>query len=397
MTSVKVCRTLQLPDPLRLERYRKNPELGPRILFFSGGSAINPLCRSIKQYTHNSIHLITAFDSGGSSATLRSAFNMPAVGDIRSRLLALADESVLSHQHVIELLNKRLPVDAEQNTLRDSLLALTAAKTNNEDLPNNPMTTLVLQQLRYFLKIMPKDFDLRGACIGNLVLAGGYLNNDSSLEPIIFLFSKLAKVLGEVHPVIDKDLHVCAQLADGSQIIGQHYLTGKEVSPLRSPISRITLSGDPHRQTPVHTQISDFTRRFIDLADLIVYAPGSFYTSLIASLLPTGIGAAIAQNDCPKIWIPNLGQDPEQIGTTFSQRLKVLLTTLQQDLNQPVAKDRLLNFVLADNADTNDPGLESQACFSSAPFKLIKMPLISEASAPYYDSEMLARILLSMT
>ncbi|NIQ08990.1 MAG: GAK system CofD-like protein, partial [Gammaproteobacteria bacterium] len=45
-------RTVDIPDPLRISRYRKNPELGPRILFFSGGSAINSLCRTLKEYTH---------------------------------------------------------------------------------------------------------------------------------------------------------------------------------------------------------------------------------------------------------------------------------------------------------------------------------------------------------
>ena len=32
-------------------------------------------------------------------------------------------------------------------------------------------------QLGYFLDRMPDNFDLRGASTGNLILAGGYINN----------------------------------------------------------------------------------------------------------------------------------------------------------------------------------------------------------------------------
>ena len=70
---VRVTRSVPIPNPLHLARCAKSPEYGQRILFFSGGSALNPLCRKLIDYTHNSIHLITPFDSGGSSATLRQS------------------------------------------------------------------------------------------------------------------------------------------------------------------------------------------------------------------------------------------------------------------------------------------------------------------------------------
>ena len=87
MNSIRISRTARLPDPLRISRYFKAPELGPDILFFSGGSALNGVSRVLKKHTYNSTHLITPFDSGGSSAKLRQAFDMPAIGDLRSRLI----------------------------------------------------------------------------------------------------------------------------------------------------------------------------------------------------------------------------------------------------------------------------------------------------------------------
>ena len=97
MKPLFITRPVVIPDLLRTSRYQRAPELGPRILFFSGGTALNDLSRVLKRYTHNSIHLVTPYDSGGSSAKLRNAFDMPAVGDLRSRLMALADGTLAGH------------------------------------------------------------------------------------------------------------------------------------------------------------------------------------------------------------------------------------------------------------------------------------------------------------
>ena len=65
----------------------------PKIVFFSGGTALREVASCLTQYTKNATYLITPFDSGGSSAVLRQAFSMPAVGDLRSRLISLADRT----------------------------------------------------------------------------------------------------------------------------------------------------------------------------------------------------------------------------------------------------------------------------------------------------------------
>lgn len=236
-TSVQISRTVQIPDPLRVSRYHKIPELGPRVLFFSGGSAINGLSKTLKNYTHNSIHLVTPFDSGGSSAVLREAFAMPSIGDLRSRLMALADESVLGHPEIYELFAYRLPLDESAKELCKRLDAMINGEYEKVACISNPMRQLICNQLGYFRVAMPKDFDLRGASIGNLILTGGYLNNHKELDPIIFLFSKLVNVHGTVKAIVNDNLHLYATLEDGSEVCGQHRLTGKEVPPVSSSIT----------------------------------------------------------------------------------------------------------------------------------------------------------------
>lgn len=397
MARIQVTRSIEIPDPLKISRYRKVPELGPQILFFSGGSALNSTSRLLKLYTHNSIHLVTPFDSGGSSAKLRQAFEMPSIGDLRSRLMALADETVTGHPEIYRLFTFRLAADERNGILYEKLERLAQGSDPLVKDISNPMRRLICNQLGYFLEHMPHDFDLRGASIGNLILAGGYLNNHQHLDPIIFLFSKLVNVQGTVRAIVNDNIHLAADLADGSQVIGQHALTGKEIPPLRSSITRLFLSASLVSHHPVSVKLRNKNRRLIVEADLICYPPGSFYTSLLANLLPIGVGEAIAANGSPKVYVPNLGWDPEQIGKDSNALLQTLMKKLRNGVSAGTSDNRLLNFVMLDRRNASYPGDLDHDLLQSLGVEVIDTPLVSPRSAPYYDEDLLVSALLSLT
>jgi len=394
---IRIARTVQVPDPVRISRYRKAPELGPRILFFSGGTALNKTSRVLKNYTHNSIHMVTPFDSGGSSAKLRRAFAMPSIGDLRSRLMSLADENITGQPEVYRLFTYRFPTDTGRKQLLRQLENMIRGKDPLVAAISNPMRRLIRNQLGYFLDRMPDNFDLRGASTGNLILAGGYINNHQHLDPIIFLFSKLVDVLGTVRAVVNDNLHLGARLADGSSIIGQHRLTGKEVPRLESPVSKLFLSSDPDRDVPATATLRKKNKKLIQQADLICYPPGSFYTSLVANLLPAGICQAVAACDSPKVYIPNLGHDPEQIGMTADGAVQTLLEYLRDGASGDCQTGKLLNFVLVDSKRGRYPSPLSAGLMRELGVQVIDTRLVSRQSAPHYDAELLVSALLSLT
>lgn len=397
MSKIRLTSTVTIPDPLKISRYRKVPELGPRILFFSGGTALNGLSRVLKNYTHNSTHLVTPFDSGGSSAKLRKAFSMPSIGDLRSRLMALADESVTGHPEIYDLFNYRFAADGEKADLKKSLVSLVKGKHPLVAEVSNPMRRLICNQIGFFLDAMPDDFDLRGASLGNLILTGGYLNNHQHLDPIIFLFSKLVNVRGTVRAVVNENLHLGAELQDGKQIIGQHLLTGKEVAAITSPIRNVFLSSSISEKKTARVEIRKKNRKLIERADLICYPPGSFYTSLIANFLPKGVGSAIAANGCPKVYVPNLGIDPEQLGMELDDCVETLVKRLRADVSATTPADHLLNFVLMDTRSGRYPGSLSAGLRKKLGLQVIDARLVSKQSAPHYDPELLVSALLSLT
>ncbi len=394
---IRITRSATIPDPIRISRYRKAPELGPSILFFSGGSALGKLSRVLKNYTHNSIHLVTPFDSGGSSAELRQAFDMPSIGDLRSRLMALADESVTGQPDIYRLFTHRFPNDASQDELIQRLRSMIRGKDPMVKSISNPMRRLIRNQLGFFIEQMPASFDLRGASIGNLILAGGYLNNHQHLDPIIFLFSKLVGVLGTVRAIVNDNLHLAAVLEDGRQVIGQHRLTGKEVAPITSPIQHLHLSSRLDRYVPATTAIRKKNRKLIERADLICYPPSSFYSSLLANLLPEGVGKAVAANHGPKIYIPNLERDPEQIGMDLQGSVSRLLSQLRKNAGIECPASRLLNFILIDSKRGNYLSGIPEEQLQKQGIQIIDTPLISRQSSPWYDPELLSAALLSLT
>lgn len=350
-----------LPDPERVERARRSPEHGPRILFFSGGTALREVSRALTRYTHRSIHLLTPFDSGGSSAQLRRAFAMPSVGDLRNRLLALADRDRPGVRSLTRVLAERLG-DASAAELIAHLRRVC-----------DSAPPALAAPLRTFLAAMPADFDLRGGCIGNLVLAGSYLAHDRDLEAALVEFAATLGALGAVHAVIDADVQLAADLADGSRVVGQHRMTGKEHTPLAVPITDLHLVDA--RARPVAPAIDANTHARIAGADLICLPIGSFFTSVLANLLPRGVGRAVQACGRRKVYVPNPGHDPEQLGTSLADRTALLLRALRRDAGETLAAP-LLDTVLLD-VDHHRYGDDAQlAAVVALGVRVLRMPLL---------------------
>lgn len=340
-------RSVRVPDSLRVARSRRAPELGPRILFFSGGTALRPLARVLKLYTHNSVHLITPFDSGGSSAVLRAAFRMPSVGDLRNRLMALADETVRGNPAVYELFSHRLSARDGADAARQLDRMVDGEHELVIEVPR-PLRQIVRTHLRLVRDRMPDDLDLRGANIGNLILAGGYLLNERDVGSVILLFSKLVEVRGIAHPTCDADLHLAAELADGTRLVGQHRLTGKETPPIESPVVELWLVKGLDAPERAEIILPERSAELIGRADLICYPMGSFYSSVVANLLPRGVGSAIRRRGVPKVHVPNMGSDPEQAGMTLGDVVEALVRYVRADAGSDTPVEEIINLVLVD-------------------------------------------------
>ena len=351
----------------------------------------------LKQYTHNSVHLITAFDSGGSSAQLRHAFAMPGIGNLRNRIVALADESVRGNPQIYRLFGYRLPASPTPGLLQAELDALISGQHPLVRDIVDPMRRIVQTHLGYFVERKPSDFDLRGANIGNLLLAGGFLSHSRDLESVLFLFSKLLEVRGTVRPIVEDDLHLCAELVDESRVVGQHRLTGKEISPIRSAVRRLSLVRSLDDPSPASVSIGEKVQRSIEAADLICYPMGSFYSSVIANLLPRGVGRAIAAAGCPRVYIPNTGHDPEQLGMSLAESVEALWRYARADVGDDLPLARVVNLVLLDRDPDHYAMRVDVDRLERMGVQVVTLELVTEASHPHVHPQRLTETLLSLT
>lgn len=321
----------------------------PRLVFFTGGTALRAASRQLARINPNSVHLVTTFDSGGSTASLRRTFAMPAVGDLRNRLLALADRDRVDGL-LLNVCSYRIPEDIPEPEARERLLRL-AAPGNAIWREIEPDSAFLAQRcLQFFLGIMPPEFRARGACLGNLLLAGAYLRHNRDFGPALALMGNLLQTRGIVLPIVNASLHLGARLQDGRLIVGQHLFKS-----LTSPVAdlfltvhesaaRLPAEGSPIECRP---ELLPQAENYIRTGNVICYPMGSFYSSLVANLIPRGVGQCVAASPGFKVFIPNTGTDPESRTLSLPDQIRVILRHLRADAPE-AANEQLLQYVLVD-------------------------------------------------
>jgi len=384
-------------EPRRDPRYWRTASHGPRILFFTGGTALRELSRALKLSTWNSIHIVTPFDSGGSSAEIRRVFHMPSVGDLRNRVLALAEEDGDGDASLFQFLSFRLPVEAEESELRVRLAAMVDGSDALIEPICQPQRAVMRELLGSCAEVLPETFRLRGACIGNLVLTGGYLREGRSMARVLDTVSEFVQARGVVRPVTEEDLHLGAVLENGREIVGQHRLTGKSAPAIDSPIRELFFVRDGARS---EAHATPEVLELIRSADMIVYPMGSFFSSVLCNVMACGVGSAIVASDALKVLIPNVGRDPEQLGLGLEDVIKRIEAAVRRDAGAATPLERILGTVLLDRNDDCYPAgtTASSRIFGLAQrgLEVLRLSLTDETARNVHDSRRLADALLSL-
>lgn len=363
-----------------------------RLLFFSGGTALRETARELCRSAADSIHLVTPFDSGGSSADLRRAFGMPAVGDARSRVLALADVSLPGNDAAATLLAYRLPRETGRAALQVELGTLVRGRHPLARPVPPEQLSIIQRHLQIFSSRMPEDFPLAGASMGNLVLAAAYLENGGAAEDAVSLLSDLVGARGVVRLAAEQPAHLAVRLASGEVVVGQHRFTGKENGGVASPVADIWLTGSEDSPEPLSVAAAPCAVALIRQAGAICYPIGSFYSSVVANLLPSGMGRAVAENGGPKIFVPNPGADPELAGHSLQTQVEHLLRPLQADAPGAGA-DRFLTHLLIDRASGTYGGGVPDAWLAAQGIAVVDVPFLGSSGRVAVDPRLLVAAL----
>ncbi len=246
---------------------------GPRIVALGGGTGLSTLLRGLKEHSSNITAVVTVADDGGSSGRLREELGIPAVGDIRNCIVALADAEPLMGQ----LLQYRFPGEDKET--------------------------------------------LAGHTIGNLLLAAMASVQGDDFEEGVRQMNRVLAVRGQVVPATATAVVLHASLVDGREVLGQSTIAKS------TGIDRVWL-------TPDNVPACDDATRAIADADMIVIGPGSLYTSILPSLLLPQITEAIrAATQAVRVYICNVAtQTGETQGYDLADHLSALERHTGSDL-----------------------------------------------------------------
>jgi uncharacterized cofD-like protein len=266
---------------------------GPKIVAIGGGTGLSTLLRGLKEYTSNLTAVVTVADDGGSSGVLREELGIPAVGDIRNCVVALADDGALMGR----LLQYRFP-----GTGPATASPAEPDKASAADAASMPVDG----------PFAAAETGLGGHAVGNLLLAALVQLEAGDFEQGVREMNRVLAVRGSVVPATGTVLTMHARLQDGSEVDGQSRIAHT------SGIERVWV-------TPQDVRPTDDALRAIADADVIVLGPGSLYTSLLPALLVPGILEAIEASGALVVFACNVAtQEGETHGFDLADHLDAL-------------------------------------------------------------------------
>lgn len=313
------------------------------ITVFKGGTAFNSLLREFQRHFPSTTYVVPITDDGGSSREIRRVFGGPGIGDLRSTLTRLSDESTLEGCTVKKLLEYRLPHD-------DIVKATNEWHAFLED--SHPLYDSISTKYRGLIRCflckfeaerlhrISSRFDMRNGSIGNFFFSGTRMAL-GSLEIAIFMYSSVAQipVTTCVLPIIDSNdrLGIGVKLENHEIMIGQHAISHpcdhgmvdkNSATPLTASIKELfyidkfnnVIKPKPHPEV-IHK---------IKGSHGIIYGIGSLWTSIIPSLALEGVGESIAEISCPKVAMLNCCHDRETTGMTGLDYIHYLTASLNR-------------------------------------------------------------------
>ncbi|HYK89200.1 MAG TPA: 2-phospho-L-lactate transferase CofD family protein [Acidobacteriota bacterium] len=269
--------------------------------------ADHPFVGLKQEFSHLDVVVCTT-DDGGSTGRLLKHLPMIAIGDLRKSCISLVRPENLRKRYGLEggrselvrliqqIFNYRFAKGGSDIILQDPLLA--AAPELREFCPR-PLAVALRILGRYVSSPGAGPvLDTSGHCLGNLLLtaavfaaAKGRRDRPPSRRAIQTGLDRIAALIGatpgQLHAATSTPGQLRYQYANGVEVYGQ----SKSSAARRGfPVEFCTaeFAGVP--------KISQDVLRAIRTADLIIYAPGSLYSSIIPLLQLRPITAAIRRN-----------------------------------------------------------------------------------------------------
>ena len=310
---------------------------GPAITVVGGGTGLSTLLRGMKYITNNCTAVVTSADDGGSSGRLRKELGIIPPGDLRNCLTALADREPLMER---------------------------------------------LMQYRF-----KGDSPLAGHCFGNLFIAA-MAEAEGGMEEGLNATSQILKVRGRVVPSTLTDIQLQAEMTDGTIVSGE-----SKIPEARKRIKKMLMC-------PENAPATSGAVEAILKADVLIFGPGSLYTSVIPNLLVKEIREAVVKSEAVKIYVCNVMTQPgETDGYGAFEHVKALLDHVgEQFLDYVIVNDEKISAeqlkqYFAEGAMPVTPDIDK---IRRLGITVVPASLISKKNLVRHEPKKLSRVLITL-
>lgn len=218
-----------------------------KVVIIGGGTGLSVMLRGMKHIDDIQLSaIVTVADDGGSTGRIRDSYQIPAMGDIRHVMCAMAEEESI----FTDLMNYRFGGEG----------------------------------------------DIAGHNLGNLLLLALSQTTGSFMEAIR-TFSRVLKVRGKIIPSTLEIVTLFAIMEDGTILRGED-----NIPKFRNHIDRVFYQRD--------IKATKESLEAIREADLIIYGIGSLYTSIMPNLIIDEIRNELIANPCRKVYFCNAMSQP---------------------------------------------------------------------------------------
>ncbi len=218
-----------------------------KVVIIGGGTGLSVMLRGMKNIKDIELSaIVTVADDGGSTGRIRDSYQIPAMGDVRHVMCAMAEEEGV----FTELMNYRFGGEG----------------------------------------------DIAGHNLGNLLLLALSQTTGSFMEAIR-TFSRVLKVKGKIIPSTLEIVTLYAIMEDGTIVRGED-----SIPKFRNHIDRVFYQ----RNVKAAKEALEAIRE----ADLIIYGIGSLYTSIMPNLIIDEIRNELITNPCRKVYFCNAMSQP---------------------------------------------------------------------------------------
>ncbi|HXV26520.1 MAG TPA: gluconeogenesis factor YvcK family protein [Candidatus Paceibacterota bacterium] len=229
------------------------------VVTIGGGSGQSTLLAALRRLPYvRPAAIVTTFDSGGSSRVLKDQYGVLPYGDIQRCVFALSP-----YEHVRDIFSARLDMPE---------LAP----------PYHTGGNLLLSALE-------QDFSR-------------HMDTAQARRLAVRALERMFAAQGRVIPASLENANLCAtfagDFAGDEPRVDELLQRGRSI---RDIFLRPEVPANPDALAAVSA------------ADVIIVAPGSFYTSILPPLLPAGMPGAIAASAAPVLWVMNLLTEGEEM------------------------------------------------------------------------------------